>query len=129
MSHPSPTIYLIDNDASVRRALGRVMTSCGLAWRAYDSFDEFIENPDHDEFGCGCIVADMAFYGTNGRELRQALKIARKELPLIFLATHDTDEMRTTAHEAGAANFFRKPVDTQALIDAIQWALNSPSTS
>lgn len=120
-----PTIYLIDDDASVRRALGRVMTSCGLSWQAYASVSEFLA--ETNIVGPGCIVADMTMPGMSGLELKQALNAANRPIPMIFLTAQDTDEMRHAAHEAGAASFFRKPVDTQALIDAIQWALNVPS--
>lgn len=127
MPSSRPTIYLIDEDASVRRALGRVMTSCGLLWRAYASVDEFLL--ETNIIGPGCIVADMNTPGMSGLELKHALNAANRTIPMIFLTAHDTNEMRKAAHESGAASFFRKPVDTQALIDAIQWALNATPSS
>ncbi len=116
------TIYIIDDDASVRRALGRVMTSAGLDHRAFDSAEAFLAATP--AAGSGCIVADMTMPGFSGLELKQALNAAHSELPLIFLTAHDTPESREAAHEAGAEGYFRKPVDTQALLDAVHWALN-----
>jgi FixJ family two-component response regulator len=122
MSNRRPTIYIIDDDASVRRALGRVMTSAGLDHQAFDSAEDFIALSLVE--GPGCIVADMTMPGLSGLELKQALNLAHSELPLIFLTAHDTPESRKAAHESGAEGYFRKPVDTQALLDAVQWALN-----
>jgi FixJ family two-component response regulator len=120
-----PTIFLIDDDASVRRALGRVMTSVGLESRSFASVEDFLAGVTLETRGC--VVADMTLPGMGGLELKQALNAAHSTLPVILLSGHESEEMRASAHEAGAAGFFRKPVDTQALLDAIQWTLN-PST-
>lgn len=122
---PEPdTIFVIDDNASVRRALGRVMASAGLKFVSFESADQFIATADLSEGGC--IVADMTLMGMSGIELKHQLNQTHEHLPLIFLTAHDTWEMRDAARAAGAAAFFRKPVDTQALLDAIKWALHSP---
>ncbi len=125
MSAESPTIYVIDDDASIRRALGRVMTSAGLAWESFESADGFLAKQDLAEDGC--IVADMTLIGMSGLELQQELNARHSHLPLIFLTASDTEEVRIAAHQAGAAGFFRKPVDTRALLDAIEWARHQPA--
>lgn len=122
-----PTIYIIDDDVSVRRALGRVMTYAGLDHLAFASADDFLAAPRAE--GPGCIVADMTMPGLSGLELKQALNIAHSQLPLIFLTAHDTPESREAAHESGAEGYFRKPVDTQALLDAVHWALKEQRSS
>lgn len=122
-----PTIVLIDDDASVRRALGRVMTSAGLDYLAFESADEFLASALVVK--SGCIVADMTLPGLSGLDLKHALNARQSRLPLIFLTAHDTTESRAAAHEAGAEGYFRKPVDTQALLDAIHWALNEQQAS
>ncbi len=116
-----PTIFIVDDDASVRRALGRVMTAAGFACEAFASADEFFAQPAH-AFP-GCIVADMTMQGTTGLELKQALNASGEDLPVIFLTAHDERELRAAAQQAGAAGYFRKPVDNQALLDAIRWAM------
>jgi FixJ family two-component response regulator len=121
MPQRRPTIFIIDDDASVRRALGRVMTSAGLDYQAYESADAFLAEPRRSLNGC--IVADMTLPGLSGLELKQALNAVHSRLPVIFLTAHDTTEARGAAHEAGAEGYFRKPVDTQALLDAVRWAL------
>jgi FixJ family two-component response regulator len=125
VSAPPPTIFIIDDDASIRRALGRVMKSAGLAWESYESADQFLAAADLGNVGC--IVADITLIGMSGLDLKIRLNAMRHELPLIFLTAHDSAEMRAAAREAGAAAFFRKPVDTQALLDAIHWALHTPA--
>ena len=122
MPKERPIIFIIDDDTSVRRALGRVMTSAGLESRSFDSVEEFLAKSDlHSK---GCIVADMTMIGMSGLDLKRLLNTAHSPLPVILLTAHESEEMRAAAHEAGAASFFRKPVDTQALLDAVQWALN-----
>ncbi|MEO5917292.1 MAG: response regulator [Luteolibacter sp.] len=118
------TIYVIDDDASIRRALGRVMTSAGYAWESFDSADQFLARTDLAENAC--IVADMALIGMSGLELQQELNARHYRFPVIFLTAEDSEEIRNVARNAGAAGFFRKPVDTQALLDAIDWALHEP---
>ena len=122
MPHQRPTIFIIDDDTSVRRALGRVMTSAGLDYQAYDCAEDFLNEALQTDVGC--IVADMTLPGLSGLDLKQALNAENSQLPLIFLTAHDTMESRAAAHAAGAEGYFRKPLDTQALLDAVQWALN-----
>jgi FixJ family two-component response regulator len=121
------TIYLIDDDASVRRALERVMASAGLDAAGFASAEDFIAQAS---LAAGnCIVADMDMLGMSGLDLKHLLNAAHANLPLIFLTANDTEEMRTAAHAAGAVGCFRKPVDAQALLDAVQWALRRPESA
>ena len=124
MAQEQPIIYLIDDDTSVRRALGRVMTLGGLEWEAFDSAESFLRKvrPGRN----GCIVADMTMPGISGLDLKILLDSSSIDLPLILLTAHDTEEMRTAARTAGASAYFRKPVDIQALLDAVRWALSNP---
>jgi FixJ family two-component response regulator len=119
------TIFIIDDDASVRRALGRVMTQAGLDWEEYESAEAFIDAALPD--AAGCIVADMTMTGMSGVDLKNHLTTTGRSLPLVLLTAHDTGEMRIAARDAGAAAYFRKPVDIQALLDAIRWVLQGPA--
>ncbi len=120
-----PIIFIIDDDTSVRRALGRVMTQGGMDWEAYDSAESFLATA-HPE-ACGCIVTDMTMPGMSGLDLKKQLNATRHPLPVVFLTAHDSEETRAAAREAGAAAYFRKPVDIQALLDAVRWALQQPA--
>lgn len=103
------------------------MTCAGLDHLAFASADDFLAAPPAE--GPGCIVADMTMPSLSGLELKQALNAAHSQLPLIFLTAHDTPESREAAHESGAEGYFRKPVDTQALLDAVHWALKEQRPS
>jgi FixJ family two-component response regulator len=127
MPQTRPTVFIIDDDASVRRALGRVMTSAGFDSKVFASVDEFLAGTSLR--GTGCIVADMTMFGMSSLDLKQLLKKAGSDLPVIFVTAQDTEEVRIAARDAGAAGFFRKPVDTQALLDAIQWTFDNPRTT
>ena len=126
MHSDRPTIFVIDDDASIRRALGRVMSSAGLTSESFETAEQFLTTADLEK--SGCIVADMTLLGMSGLDLKNHLNATHHPIPVIYLTAHDTTEMRAAARDAGAAAFFRKPVDTQALLDAIDWALHQPSS-
>jgi FixJ family two-component response regulator len=119
------TVFLIDDDESVRRSLGRVLSSAGVQWQSFASADAFLEAAP--QTARGCVVADITMPGTSGLELLRLLQNTGSPPPVILITAHDTNEIRLAAREAGAAAFFRKPVDSQALLDAIAWAAGGPA--
>jgi FixJ family two-component response regulator len=123
----APVIAIIDDDASLRRALGRVMDSASLGYREFASAEAFLETDVSESIDC--LIADMTMCGLSGLELKQQLNLCRPGLPMIILTAHDCDEMRQAAREAGVSAFFRKPVDTEALLDAIHWIVRGTSTA
>lgn len=121
----SPIIAIIDDDASLRRALGRVMASASLGYREFGSAESFLETDVSESIDC--LIADMTMCGLSGPELKQQLDLIRPGLPMIILTAHDCGEMRQAARVAGVSAFFRKPVDTEALLDAIHWLVRGAS--
>ena len=116
------TIYIVDDDASVRRALQRVLTAAGYESEVFGSAEEFLalgsfETP-------ACVVADFRMAGGSGLDLKHQLTDRGLTMPLLLITALDTKEMRQRARDAGVAGFLRKPVDDQALIDAIEWGLS-----
>lgn len=124
MHAATPTIFLIDDDNSVRRALIRVMESEGLDTCSFATAEDFFAHFNAGITHHGCVVTDMTLPGMSGLELKLHLNAARNSIPVILLTANDTAETRAAAHEAGAVGYFRKPVDTQALLDVIRWAIN-----
>jgi FixJ family two-component response regulator len=122
MQKPSLLVYVIDDDASVRIALERLMRSAGLEVAGFDSVETFFDQADPERRAC--IVADVRMPGTIGLDLPGLLLEKGWHDPVIFVTADDTEEMRRLARVAGAASFFHKPVDDQALLDAIHWALS-----
>jgi len=118
MNNPVPTVYLIDDDSSVLRGLGRLLASAGMKFAAFDSSLAFLQN--FDPTAPGCLVLDLAMPGLNGLELQQALAARRSELPIVFLTGHGDIATSVQAMKRGAADFLTKPVDDQALLAAIR---------
>jgi FixJ family two-component response regulator len=115
------TVYVIDDDDSVRRALARLLKSAGFTVCTFASARAFLE-ADCPPENC-CVVADVRMDGMSGLQLQHELTKAGSPLHVILITAHDTEETRIEAIEAGAAALFFKPVDDQALLDAIQWTL------
>jgi FixJ family two-component response regulator len=114
-------VYLIEDDESVRRALQRLLRSAGLEVRAFASAEEFLESGNLDLRAC--IVLDIQMRGLTGFELQEKLAAKEIRIPTIAVSALDDSETRERARKLGAAAFFRKPVDGEALIDAIHWAI------
>lgn len=121
MSLP-PTVHIIDDDASIRRALERLLRAAGLNCRTFASGDEFFKEVKPNAIGC--IVMDISMPGMNGHELQAKLEEKGFCLAVIALSAMDKPETRELARKLGAVTFFRKPVDDQALLDAIYWAMD-----
>ena len=120
-------IYIVDDDSSVRRALGRLVRSEGLNAEAFASGDLFLAGLPDDAHGC--VVMDIRMPGLTGHDVQQRLRQRGQKIPVIALSAQDDDEARNRARELGAVAFFRKPVDDQALLDSIHWLLSAPAPS
>ena len=113
-------VYLIDDDESVRRALQRLLRSAGFEVKAFSSAEAFLQSGNLDERAC--IVLDIRMPGLTGFDLQEKLASMGIRIPVINVSAFDDAETRERARKLGAVAFFRKPVDGQALIDAIHWA-------
>lgn len=116
------SVYLIDDDASVRTALERLLVSAGIRSRAFASAGEFLKAGV--SLDGACVITDVKMHGMTGLELHQKLRADGARVSFIFVTAFDTEESRAAAKQAGAIAYFRKPVDDQALIDAIEWAMS-----
>ncbi len=119
------TVYIVDDDVSVRRALGRLLRSVGMDARSFGSAQEFLDSDFTDRNAC--LIADVKMPGLDGLELQQKLVESGTNLPMILITGFDDEKTRALAKASGAAGYFRKPVDDQALLDAIRWALSRRS--
>ena len=117
-----PTVYIIDDDASVRTALERLLISAGIRSRTFAGADEFLKAgtpPDGS-----CVITDVKMHGMTGPELQRKIRASGAHVSFIFVTAYDTEEVRSQAKRDGAVAYFRKPVDDQALLDAIGWAMS-----
>ena len=121
MNDLAPTVFIVDDDPSVLKALARLMRSAGLNATTFASPQEFLDN--HDQNAPGCLVLDVAMPHINGLELQQMLVAQGCELPVIFLTGHGDIPMSVRAIKQGAVDFLTKPVDDNDLIEAIHDAI------
>jgi RNA polymerase sigma factor (sigma-70 family) len=121
MTDLAPTVFIVDDDPSVLKALARLIRSAGLNATAFASPQEFLDN--HDQNAPGCLVLDVSMPHINGPELQQAIAASGSELPVIFLTAHGDIPMSVRAIKQGAVDFFTKPVDDSDLIEAIHDAI------
>ena len=120
-------IHIIDDDESVRQGLSRLLRSVGLASCTYASAQAFLELEHHEPNAC--ILMDITMPVVSGLEFARRLKKASNQIPVIALSARDDEETRKLVKELGVQFFLRKPVDDQALIDAINWVMRSSKTS
>jgi len=113
-------VYIVDDDESVRKGLARLLRSAGFESRAYASPESFLAEVRNEDRAC--ILIDITMPGMNGLELVGRLKEMGIAMPVIAISARD-DEVRNLAHDSGMRFFLRKPVDDQALIDAINWVM------
>jgi FixJ family two-component response regulator len=116
------TVYLVDDDNSVRKALGRLIRAAGYEIKTFTSAHEFIESTP-EPTGVACLVLDVRMPGLNGLELQNAMRAANIPIPIIFITGHGDIPMSVRAMKAGAVDFLSKPVQSKVLLGAIDQAL------
>ncbi|MEN6440133.1 MAG: response regulator transcription factor [Syntrophobacter sp.] len=121
MKNDESVVFVIDDDASIRRSLERLLKSVGLAVKCFESAGEFL-NSAHDA-GAGCIVLDVRMPGLSGFDLQDRLTALHQSIPIIFLTGHGSIPQSVRAMKAGAVDFIEKPFDNGVLIDAVNRAL------
>ena len=121
MSKKHSMVYAVDDDESVRSALAKLLRSADLDAETFSSAEEFLKSARQNENAC--IIIDIRMPGLTGFDLLERLITERIRIPVIAVSAHDDAETREHAKELGAVSFFRKPVDDQALLDAIWWAI------
>jgi FixJ family two-component response regulator len=116
-----PTVFVIDDDASVREALSSLIRSVGLRAEIFPSAQEFLRHGRPDT--PACLVLDIRLPGLNGLELQQRLIGDRVRLPIIFITGHGDIPMSVRAIKAGAVEFLTKPFHERDLLRAITQAI------
>jgi FixJ family two-component response regulator len=115
------TIFIVDDDASVRRALKRLIKASGYKAKTFGSAREFIDSGHYQS--AGVLVLDVRMPGMNGLELQKYLSDSGSDMPIIFITAHEDSQASRKALEAGAIEFLKKPFEDQALLEGIQRAL------
>ena len=116
-----PTVFVVDDDESVRGSLRFLLRSAGLESRAFGSATEFLAG--YDPAQPGCLVLDVRMPGMNGLELQQELNLRGAVIPVIFITGHGDIPMAVEAMQHGAHDFLQKPFRDEDLIERVRRAL------
>lgn len=120
---PRPTVFLVDDDPSVRKALTRLIKSAGYEAQAFASARDFLDYWRGADEGACCVVLDVRMPGLSGLDLQHELQAANTLLPIIFITGHGDIPMSVRAMKDGAVDFLPKPVNDRDLLEAIKQAL------
>jgi len=118
---PSPIVFVVDDDASIREALGSLIESAGLSVETFASAQEFLRHKRPQT--PACLVLDVRLPGLSGLELQRKLAPASKRIPIIFITGHGDIPMSVQAMKAGAVEFLPKPFNDDQLLAAIEQAI------
>jgi FixJ family two-component response regulator len=121
MSESTPTIFVIDDDASVRKSLSRLLRSLRFDVETFASAEQFLERESYQ--GIGCIVLDVRMPGLSGMDLQDELNRAGHNLPIVFITGHGEIPMSVQAMKRGAVDFLSKPFDDKELLRSVDEAV------
>ncbi|KPK18237.1 MAG: hypothetical protein AMJ67_10965 [Betaproteobacteria bacterium SG8_41] len=121
MAEAPPTVFIIDDDDSLRRALERLLSAEGYAVETFASTEAYLARPPHD--GLGCLLLDVAMPGIDGLALQARLARDADALPIVFLSGNADIPASVRAMKLGAVDFLTKPADDENLLAAIGAAL------
>ena len=115
-------VFVVDDDASVRRGLGSLFRSAGLNVEVFASAAEMEQSPRSES--ANCLVLDVRLPTLNGLELQEHLARSNRQIPIIFITGHADVPMTIRAMKGGAIDFFTKPVDGRAILGAVSAAID-----
>jgi FixJ family two-component response regulator len=126
MSHVMPIVFVVDDDVSVRESLELMISSAGLKPELFASAKEFLSHPRAR--APSCLVLDVNLPDLNGLALQTRVAADRIDMPIIFITGYGDVPMTVRAMKAGAVEFLTKPFSDDALLDAIQHAIERSRT-
>ena len=121
MTEPNPTIFIIDDDASVRKSLSRLLRSAGYTTETFASAEEFLGREHYT--GIGCLLLDVQMPGLSGLGLQEELNKADYHMPIVFITGHGDIPMSVEAMKKGAIDFLTKPFHDKDLLQVIEKAI------
>jgi FixJ family two-component response regulator len=119
----APIIAIVDDDDSLRNSLNNLIRSVGFRAQGFPSAEGFLNAPELHK--TACLILDVRMPGMSGLDLQSRLVAANSKIPIIFITSHGDGDARARALEAGAVDFLYKPFREEALLKAIDLALNS----
>jgi FixJ family two-component response regulator len=116
------SVLIVDDDASVRAGLGRLLRCAGYAVATFASPQEFLAAAPPS--APACLVLDVRMHDLGGLALKERLNQDGNNIPVIMITADEDGNVRTKAVALGVAGFFHKPVDGRSLVDAVEFALS-----
>jgi FixJ family two-component response regulator len=127
VSEAAAIVFVVDDDISVRESLASLLGFVGLQTETFASAEEFLARPRVNV--PSCLVLDVSLPDINGLDLQKLVVADRNNLPIIFITGHGDIPMSVKAMKAGAAEFLTKPIDDDALLSAIEHAIERSSAA
>ncbi len=118
----SPLVYVIDDDASLLRALRRLLGAGGFRVCTFSSAEEFLKS---ERATPACLVLDVHLGGLSGLDLQERLIAAGRRIPAVFITAHDDAVTRERARRIGAIDYLRKPFNDESLLAGINRAIGA----
>jgi RNA polymerase sigma factor (sigma-70 family) len=118
MTDPSPVVFVVDDDLSIRRSLANLLRSVGFRVEAFTSAQEYRNSAAVD--APGCLVLDVRLPGMSGLDLQRDMASSGEPRPIVFITGHGDVPMAVQAMKGGAVEFLTKPFREQDLLDAIR---------
>ena len=122
VNNPQGTVFIVDDDESIRHAMNLLLRSVGLNAEAYARGDDFLEHFDIERLGC--LVLDIRMPGLGGLDLQKRLSALGSSMPIIFITGYGDVPMAVEAMQNGAFDFVQKPFRDQQLLEKINAALS-----
>jgi FixJ family two-component response regulator len=120
-SRATPIVFVVDDDVAIRESLEALLCSAGWRAQTFASTQEFLSHPR--VLAPSCLVLDVALPDGNGLDLQTRIAVERADMPIIFITGHGNIPMTVRAMKAGAIEFLTKPFRSEALLSAIQKAI------
>ena len=114
-------VFIIDDDASVRKSLSLLFDAHGYVVETYSSAEEYLEREVHN--GTGCLILDINLEGKSGMALQEELKRIEQQLPIIFITGNGNVQMSVETIRKGAINFLEKPFEEEELLNSVSEAI------
>jgi FixJ family two-component response regulator len=121
MSHPTPIVFVVDDDVSVRESLESLIRCAGWEPETFASAQEFLSRPR--VLGPSCLILDVTLPDLNGLDLQKRVAVDRIDMPIIFITGYGDVPMTVQAMKAGAVEFLTKPFGDDVLLSAIRHAV------
>ena len=124
---PVPTVYVVDDDASIRESLSSLIRSAGMAAEVFESPMAFLALDKLVDYAC--LVLDVRMPGLDGLALQEKLAESGREIPIVFVTGHGDVPLAVRAMKAGAIDFLNKPFNDTDLLQAVSHALSRVSAA